>query len=168
MSWRAAKVIWFSECLCLRRKTAALCTPPVSLLKPLHGAEPGLREYLEGFFLQDYPEYEILFCARSESDLDQPRLFLTEWFHHFPQVLGLHTNVAFGDETKRGSQDKYQVDRGSQDSQKPQKKKNLCQRQAQEPSVAAHMNNGGVTRKANNELNFVHGATTRINLRPPG
>ena len=53
----------------LRRKTAASFTPPVSLLKPLHGAEPGLREYLEGFFLQDYPEYEILFCARLESDL---------------------------------------------------------------------------------------------------
>lgn len=53
----------------LRRKTAASFTPPVSLLKPLHGAEPGLREYLEGFFLQDYPEYEILFCARAENDL---------------------------------------------------------------------------------------------------
>src|ERR1700722_12802007 len=42
--------------------------PPVSLLKPLHGAEPGLREYLETFFRQDYPEYEILFCARQEDD----------------------------------------------------------------------------------------------------
>jgi ceramide glucosyltransferase len=42
--------------------------PPVSLLKPLHGAEAGLREYLEGFFQLDYPEYEILFCARTESD----------------------------------------------------------------------------------------------------
>jgi ceramide glucosyltransferase len=43
-------------------------TPPVTLLKPLHGAEPNLRQYLEGFFRLDYPEYEILFCARSESD----------------------------------------------------------------------------------------------------
>jgi ceramide glucosyltransferase len=43
-------------------------TPPVSLLKPLHGAEPGLRDYLEGFFLLDYPRYEILFCARHSSD----------------------------------------------------------------------------------------------------
>ncbi len=43
-------------------------TPPVSLLKPLHGAEPGLEAHLEGFFEQDYPEYEILFCARSSSD----------------------------------------------------------------------------------------------------
>ncbi len=43
-------------------------TPPVSLLKPLHGAEPGLRQYLEGFFSLDYPRYEILFCARDSSD----------------------------------------------------------------------------------------------------
>lgn len=45
--------------------------PPVSLLKPLHGDEPGLEDRLEGFFRQDYPDYEILFCARS---LDDPGL----------------------------------------------------------------------------------------------
>jgi len=43
-------------------------TPPLSLLKPLHGADPGLESYLETFFEQDYPEYEILFCARSPDD----------------------------------------------------------------------------------------------------
>src|ERR1700750_1146238 len=43
-------------------------TPLVSLLKPLHGAEPNLAEHLEGFFEQDYPAYEILFCARSVDD----------------------------------------------------------------------------------------------------
>lgn len=43
-------------------------TPPVSLLKPLHGAEPGLEASLATFFQQDYPSYEILFCARSEED----------------------------------------------------------------------------------------------------
>ncbi len=42
--------------------------PPVSLLKPLHGDEPGLESRLEGFFAQDYPCYEILFCARDYSD----------------------------------------------------------------------------------------------------
>ena len=42
--------------------------PPVTLLKPLHGAEPGLRAYLESFFAIDYPEFEMLFCAREESD----------------------------------------------------------------------------------------------------
>jgi ceramide glucosyltransferase len=43
-------------------------TPPLTLLKPLHGAEPGLEAHLETFFLQDYPEYEIMFCARDPGD----------------------------------------------------------------------------------------------------
>lgn len=43
-------------------------TPPLTLLKPLHGVEPGLEEHLKSFFEQDYPEYEVLFCARSEQD----------------------------------------------------------------------------------------------------
>lgn len=51
-----------------RPKAASTFTPPVSLLKPLHGAEPGLRDYLEGFFRLDYPDYEMLFCARCETD----------------------------------------------------------------------------------------------------
>jgi ceramide glucosyltransferase len=43
-------------------------TPPLTLLKPLAGAEPGLEAYLATFFEQDYPEYEILFCARWAED----------------------------------------------------------------------------------------------------
>ncbi|HEU5351609.1 MAG TPA: glycosyltransferase [Terracidiphilus sp.] len=43
-------------------------TPPLTLLKPLHGDEPELEAHLESFFRQDYPEYEILFCARTEAD----------------------------------------------------------------------------------------------------
>jgi ceramide glucosyltransferase len=42
--------------------------PPVSLLKPLHGAEPDLERHLATFFQQDYPAYEILFCARQLDD----------------------------------------------------------------------------------------------------
>lgn len=42
--------------------------PPVSLFKPLHGAEPNLEAHLETFFQQDYPNYEILFGARVSSD----------------------------------------------------------------------------------------------------
>jgi len=42
--------------------------PPLSLFKPLHGADPGLESYLESFFTQDYPAYEILFCARDAND----------------------------------------------------------------------------------------------------
>jgi len=43
-------------------------TPPVSILKPLHGAPAHLEECLEGYFKLDYPEYEILFCARRAED----------------------------------------------------------------------------------------------------
>src|SRR5580704_270129 len=42
--------------------------PPVSVLKPLHGTEPDLEENLRRFFELDYPEYELLFCARHETD----------------------------------------------------------------------------------------------------
>jgi ceramide glucosyltransferase len=60
----------------LRERRAALkklaerpgFTPPLTLLKPLHGAEPDLEAHLATFFEQDYPEYEILFCARTEDD----------------------------------------------------------------------------------------------------
>jgi ceramide glucosyltransferase len=43
-------------------------TPPLSLFKPLHGADPGLEVYLDSFFTQDYPASEILFCARDSDD----------------------------------------------------------------------------------------------------
>jgi ceramide glucosyltransferase len=44
-------------------------TPPLSLLKPVHGDEPDLDANLATFFAQDYPEFEILFCARQPDDL---------------------------------------------------------------------------------------------------
>jgi ceramide glucosyltransferase len=43
--------------------------PPISVLKPLHGTEPGLERNLETFFEQEYPDFELLFCARHETDL---------------------------------------------------------------------------------------------------
>jgi ceramide glucosyltransferase len=43
--------------------------PPVSVLKPLHGTEPDLEENLKRFFELDYPEYELLFCARHDTDV---------------------------------------------------------------------------------------------------
>ncbi len=42
--------------------------PPVSLFKPLDGNEPNLEAHLESFFDQDYPDFELLFCARSSQD----------------------------------------------------------------------------------------------------
>ena len=49
-------------------RAEALFLPPLSVLKPLHGTEPGMERNLETFFEQDYPEFELLFCARQESD----------------------------------------------------------------------------------------------------
>jgi ceramide glucosyltransferase len=43
-------------------------TPRISLFKPLHGSEPGLEAHLASFFQQDYPDFEILFCAREPND----------------------------------------------------------------------------------------------------
>ena len=42
--------------------------PPVSVLKPVHGLEAQLRENIESFFRQDYPNYEILFAADEATD----------------------------------------------------------------------------------------------------
>ncbi|MBK5293542.1 MAG: glycosyltransferase, partial [Acidobacteriia bacterium] len=41
---------------------------PVSILKPLSGAEEDLEENLRSFFRQDYPVFEILFAVREAAD----------------------------------------------------------------------------------------------------
>jgi ceramide glucosyltransferase len=54
----------------LRRTRIRLATsrPPVTLLKPLCGAEPELYENLRSFCLQDYPTYQIVFGAHDAAD----------------------------------------------------------------------------------------------------
>jgi ceramide glucosyltransferase len=42
--------------------------PPVSILKPLCGQDEGLEENLRSFFVQEYPQYEILLGAHREDD----------------------------------------------------------------------------------------------------
>ena len=42
--------------------------PPVSVLKPLYGAEPGLYENLLSFVDQDYPEVQVVFGVRNPDD----------------------------------------------------------------------------------------------------
>ncbi|MDE1176189.1 MAG: glycosyltransferase [Edaphobacter sp.] len=54
-----------------REERAAMTStflPPVSVLKPLHGTEDGMEQNLETFFQQNYPEFELLFCARHDND----------------------------------------------------------------------------------------------------
>src|SRR5436305_1140728 len=56
--------------LAQRRRSlpAGKFAPAVSLLKPLHGLEPDLESHLQSFFEQDYREFEIIFCARTDQD----------------------------------------------------------------------------------------------------
>lgn len=58
-------------CLC-RWRRAELATvsslPPITLFKPVRGANPHLRANLESFFQQDYPDYQILFGVADDQD----------------------------------------------------------------------------------------------------
>ena len=51
-----------------RRQASGRQLPPVSVLKPLCGAEPGLYENLRSFCLQDFPEYEVVFGVADRRD----------------------------------------------------------------------------------------------------
>ena len=58
--------------------------PPVSVLKPVHGNEARLKENLESFFRQDYPQFEILFAA---DEADDPALpVVREICARFPNI----------------------------------------------------------------------------------
>ncbi len=51
-----------------RRPSKARSMPPITVLKPLCGAEPGLLEHLRSFCRQDYPEFQIVFGVRDAGD----------------------------------------------------------------------------------------------------
>jgi ceramide glucosyltransferase len=63
--------------------------PPVSVLKPVHGLEARLKENIESFFRQDYPDYEILFAADEANDaaLDVVREVCERYPHIRSRVL---------------------------------------------------------------------------------
>jgi ceramide glucosyltransferase len=63
--------------------------PPVSVLKPVHGLEARLKENIESFFRQDYPDYEILFAADEANDaaLDVVREVCGRYPHIRSRVL---------------------------------------------------------------------------------
>ena len=46
--------------------------PPITVLKPLCGADPGLEANLESFFVQHYPDYELVFGVESAIDPSVP------------------------------------------------------------------------------------------------
>jgi ceramide glucosyltransferase len=55
--------------------TATQANPPVSILKPLKGTDPGMYQNFRSHCLQDYPEYELIFGV---NDPDDPAIKLVE------------------------------------------------------------------------------------------
>lgn len=68
-----------------RRQSKLLALPPpVTVLKPLCGADPNLRENLESFFTQNHPRFELVFGA---TDADDPALAVVrELARRYPEV----------------------------------------------------------------------------------
>src|ERR1700694_139743 len=66
-----------------READAPVPMPAATLMNPLCGLEPRLEENLASFFVQDYPEFEILFGTRDASDpaLDVVRRLCTRYPH---------------------------------------------------------------------------------------
>jgi len=61
-----------------------LTLPPVTVLKPLCGAEPGLYEHLRSFCEQNYPCWQVIFGVRDPGDRALEAVHRLS--HEFPQL----------------------------------------------------------------------------------
>jgi ceramide glucosyltransferase len=86
-----------------RQPMSASCEgQPVSVLKPLYGAEPGLYENLRSFADQDYPDFQVVLGLRDRTDAALPvaRALIEARRQHDialvvdPQVSGSNLKVA--------------------------------------------------------------------------
>ena len=57
-----------------RRMPLGTFAPPISVLKPVRGVDFASYENFKSFCLQDYPEYEILFCVNDLNDEAVPSI----------------------------------------------------------------------------------------------
>src|SRR5512146_3085552 len=58
-------------------------TPPVSILKPLHGTDPEMYEAFRSHCLQDYPVYELIFGVSTPQDAAVP--LVEQLMREFPE-----------------------------------------------------------------------------------
>ena len=102
---------WFH----VRPRAASRFTPGVSILKPVHGTDPGAYESFRSHCLQDYPEYEIIFGVNDMSDSAVP--LIEQLMREFPvrsikliacpEALGMNRKVSNLVQMLRGAKYEY-------------------------------------------------------------